>query len=131
MWAPEALQIIFTSTRFKRRLDRSGYVQFRYWRFYAEPGLARRPAVVWLSKEQLTIAFGTTELAHYSVEYAPHGKHIREVTDPQIYDTHHRSPQLPLWQFGDDEWLKILRLSRHLRKKRTQPTVTQEQLFAS
>jgi hypothetical protein len=82
IWDARALQIVFMSTRFRRQLDSSGYVRFRYWRLYGEPGLARRPAVVWLYKENLTIAFDTTELAHYTVEYAPDGTSLRDITHP-------------------------------------------------
>jgi hypothetical protein len=37
---------IFFSTQFTRYLDRSGYIRFRRWRFYAEAGLAKKPATV-------------------------------------------------------------------------------------
>jgi hypothetical protein len=33
---------IFFATEFTRHLDRSGYIRFRRWRFYAESGLAKR-----------------------------------------------------------------------------------------
>src|SRR6266480_7205399 len=33
---------IFFATEFTRRLDRSGYIRFRRWRFYAEEGLAKQ-----------------------------------------------------------------------------------------
>ncbi len=49
---------------------------------------------------------------------------------PQIYETQYRSPQLPLWHFGDDEWLKILRLPpTKQRKKQAQDSVEQQRLF--
>lgn len=120
VWEPAALQLVFHATRFTRRLDASGYVRFRYWRLYAEPGLARRPVAVWLHKEELTIVVDATELAHYTVEYAPDGKQFRDVTHPQVYDTQYRSLQLPLWQFGDTEWLKIL----HLPRSRSETTAS-------
>lgn len=129
VWEPAALHVVFHATRFTRRLDASGYVRFRYWRLYAEPGWARRPVAVWLHKEELTIVIDATEVAHYTVEYAPDGKQFRDVTHPQIYDSQYRSPQLPLWQFGDTEWLKILHLPRYGRKRRPQPDVIQAQLF--
>lgn len=131
VWEPAALQLVFHATRFTRRLDTSGYVRFRYWRLYAEPGLARRPVAVWLHKEELTIVVDATELAHYTVAYAPDGKQFRDVSNPQVYDTPYRSPQLPLWQFGDTEWLKILQLPRYARKRRSQPAMIQTHLFGS
>jgi transposase InsO family protein len=129
VWEPTTLQRVFHSTRFLRRLDTSGYVRFRHWRLYSEPGLARRSAVVWLYKEQLTISYETTELAHYTVEYAPDAKQIRDVTNAQVYTTRYQSPQLRLWQFGDEDWLKILRLPRHVRRRRIRPPIVQEHLF--
>jgi hypothetical protein len=131
VWEAEALDYAFTALRFKRRLDKSGYLRFRYWRLYAEPGLERRPVAVWLYKEQLTVEYHDTQLGSYTVEYQPDGKHFRDVTMPQLYETQYRSPQLPLWQFGDDDWLKIVRLPRlSVRKKRLQPAATQHRLFA-
>ncbi len=111
-------KILPYKSRFTRRLDASGYLRFRYWQLCAEPGLARRPVAVWLQKEALTIVVDATELAHYTVKYAPDGKQFRDVTQPQINDTQYRSPQLPLWQFGDADWLRIIHLPRYTRKRR-------------
>jgi hypothetical protein len=47
-WEPEALHVAFYTTRFGRRLDRLGYVRFRQYRLYGEPGLARGHVAVWL-----------------------------------------------------------------------------------
>ncbi len=131
VWEPDVLHYVFAALRFGRRLDKRGYIQFRCWRLYGEPGLARHRVAIWLYKEQLTIVFDATELAHYTVDYEPDHNHLRDVTNPQTYETQYRSPQLPLCQFGDDVWLKILRSSRlSVRKKRPQPTAVQEQLLA-
>jgi hypothetical protein len=96
IWDSNALQRVFYATRFLRRLDASGYVRFRHWPFYSEPGLAHHFAVVWLYKEHLTLSYKTTELAHYTVEYAPDARQLRDVTNAQVYTTHYRSPQLSL-----------------------------------
>ncbi len=130
VWEPQALHYAFYATRFGRQLDRAGYVRFRHYRLYVEPGLERRRVAVWLYKEQLSIEFNETLLVQYRVEYQPDQKHFRAVADPRIYDTQYRSPQLPLWQFGHDEWLKILRLpSPPARPKRQQLPAIQQQLF--
>lgn len=129
-WASEALDYAFNALRFQRQLDKAGYVRFRYWRLYAERGLERQRVAVWLYKEQLTVEYHDTQLAHYTVTYQPDGKHFHDVTDPDIYETQYRSPQLSLWEFGDAEWLKILRLPRHtIRKKQSSPTLIQQRLF--
>ncbi len=130
VWEEQALHYAFHATRFGRQLDKAGYVRFRHYRLYAEPGLERRRVAVWLYKEQLSIAFNDTLLVQYSVEYQPDQKHFRSIADPQIYETQYRSPQPPLWQFGNDEWLKILRLPPvKIRKKRPQNIATQQRLF--
>ena len=96
VWDEAALHYAFYATRFGRYLDKAGYVRFRHYRLYGEPGLERRRVAVWLYREQLTVEFNETFLAQYRVDYAPNKKHFRAVTNPQIYDTRYRSPQLPL-----------------------------------
>ena len=59
-WDEAALHYAFYATRFGRRLDKTGYVRFRHYRLYAEPGLERRRVAVWLYKEQLSISFNET-----------------------------------------------------------------------
>ena len=85
---------------------------------------------VWLYKEQLTVEYHDTQLAHYTVTYKSDGKYFQDVSDPDIYETQYRSPQLPLREFSDAEWLKILRLPRYgTWKKLRSPTLTQLRLF--
>src|SRR3712207_3329843 len=67
VWDEAALHYAFYATRFGRRLDRSGYVRFRHYRLYAEPGLERRRVAVWLYKEQLSVEFNESLLVQYSV----------------------------------------------------------------
>jgi hypothetical protein len=86
---------------------------------------------VWLYEERLTIAFDDTLLAQSLVEYQPDKKHFRAVSAPQLYTTQYQSPQLPLWEFGDQEWVKVLRLPpRVIRRKQPPPAVIQARLFA-
>jgi hypothetical protein len=64
------------------------------------------------------------------VTYQPDRKHFRSVTNPQVYETQHRSAQLPLWTFGDDEWPKVMRVPpMKVRKKRPLLAVNQPALF--
>lgn len=131
VWDEAALHYAFYATRFGRRLDKTGYVRFRHYRVYAEPGLERRRVAVWLYKEQLSIEFNETLLVQYTVTYQPDHKHFRSIADPHIYETQYRSPQLPLWQFGDDEWLKVLRLPLlKVRKQHRRHMAIQQRLFA-
>ena len=131
VWVEQALHYAFYATRFGRQLDKSGYVRFRHYRLYAEPGLDRRRVAIWLYQEQLSIEFNNTLLVQYSVEYQPDRRHFRAVTDPRIYETQYQSLQLPLWQFGDEEWLKILRLPpAKQRRKQSSNSVMQQRLFS-
>jgi transposase InsO family protein len=105
---PEELHRIFYATRFGRVLDKAGYLRFRCWRLYGEAGLARYPAAVWLYRETLTVEFADQPIAQYSVAYQPDHTHLLAVTDPRLFETQYRSSQLPLWELGDGDWLKIL-----------------------
>jgi len=90
-------------------------VRFRYWRIYGEHGLARRQAAVWLYGESLLLEFSDQPLAQYSVAYEPDHRHLREVVPRQLFETRYRSSQLALWELGDGEWLKVVRLPRRER----------------
>lgn len=120
------LHRIFHTTRFTRRVDAAGYVQFRQWRIYSEYGLAAHQVAVWLYGDTLTLVFDDTALAQYRVRYQPDAKHLRTVMEPQLFDTIYRSAQLALWTFRDDEWLKVLPVHRALRQR--QPAVRAWQL---
>jgi len=81
-------------------LDRSGYLRFRRWRFYAEAGLAKKPVIVHLSTNALRVEYENTDLALYTVIRHEDYKHITEVANPHVLETSYRSPQLtrlPAW----------------------------------
>jgi hypothetical protein len=54
---------IFFATEFTRHLDRSGYIRFCRWRFYAESGLAKQEVQVSFYTSTLKIEYQETELA--------------------------------------------------------------------
>jgi hypothetical protein len=87
-----------------------GYIRFRHWRIYGERGLAGRGAAVWLYGETLLLEFADEPLAQYSVAYDPDRRGLRDVVPRQLFETQYRSPQLSLWELGEGEWLKVLRL---------------------
>ncbi len=128
--APEELHRIFHSTRFGRRLDRLGYCRFRHWRVYGERGLAGSGVAVWLYGEHLTVEFADEPLAQYRVRYAPDKQHLKEVTVVELFDTPHRSRQLPLWELGDGEWLKAIRREPYATRRQRPPTHSQARLFS-
>jgi transposase InsO family protein len=128
---PNELHRIFYTTRFTRRVDTHGYVQFRQWRIYGEYGVAGQRTVIWLYGETLTVVFNDTPLAQYRVTYQPDLVHLRTVTDPQLFDTIYRSAQLLLWDVHEDTWLKVVRLPGRAMPPKRQPVhVVQPRLFA-
>ena len=78
---------IFFATEFTRHLDRSGYIRFRRWRFYAEAGLAKQEVSVHIYTSTLKIEYQDTELAFYTMEWAEDNKHIKEVKNPHVIET--------------------------------------------
>lgn len=127
---PAELHRIFYTTRFGRTLDTLGYVRFRHWRIYGEQGLARQRAAVWLYGETLLLEFSDEPLAQYSVAHAPDHRHLRDIVPRQLFETQYRSPQLPLWELGDGEWLKVVRVPPGtLRRQRKDAPHQQLQLI--
>ncbi|MDQ2787060.1 MAG: helix-turn-helix domain-containing protein [Chloroflexota bacterium] len=127
---PEELHRLFYRTRFGRYVDRLGYVRFRHWRIYGERGLAKEHAAVWLYGETLTIEFADEPLAQYRVRYQSDKKQLRAVTEPRLFETPFASPQLPLWELNDAEWLKVIRRADYAPRRPRQTPPVQASLFA-
>ncbi|HZQ37005.1 MAG TPA: helix-turn-helix domain-containing protein, partial [Dehalococcoidia bacterium] len=71
---PAALERLFQPVRYGRKLDRSGYVRFRNWRVYGNRALPKRPSMVWLSEETLTVQYGAHPLAYHTVQVNRRGE---------------------------------------------------------
>ncbi len=125
---PDELHRVFYSTRFGRKLNALGYVRFRHWRVYGEHGLAGERAAVWLYGENLTLEYADEPLSRYKVRYQPDKRNLLDVGDPRLYDTPHRSPQPPLWELGDGEWLKVVRLSGYAPRRKREMAAAQATL---
>jgi hypothetical protein len=125
---PEELHRIFYSTRFGRVLDRAGFARFRCWRVYAERGLGGEPVAVWLYAEHLTLVYQDEPLAQYRVAYQPDQCRLKAVTPAQLFETTYRSPQVPLWTAGDDDWLPVLRLPAYAPRQPRATGATQPNL---
>jgi hypothetical protein len=130
LFDPAELHRIFYTTRFGRVLDRAGFVRFRRWRVYAERGLPGEPVAVWLYAEHLTLVYQDEPLAQYRVTYQPDKRHLKTVTEGQRFETPHRSPQLPLWAWGEGDWLRVLRLPEYTPRQPRRETAAQAALFA-
>ena len=129
VYTPEELHRTFCTTRFHRRFDQYGYIRFRHWRLYGEQGLARRTAVVWLYGETLTVTFDDARLAQYRVSYQPDLTHFRTIEEPHVFETPYRSPQLPLWELGEDEWYKVVRVPPSRLRRHQKRIGIQQMLF--
>ncbi len=128
-YEPEELDKIFRATRFSRTLDRLGYARFRHFRVYAEEGLTGERAAVWLYGENLTLEYADDTLSTYKVKYQPGGKGLLDVSEPKLYDTPHRSPQPHLWELGEAEWLKVVRMPEYAPHRRRRAIGVQEALL--
>jgi transposase InsO family protein len=117
LFTVEALQAIFTSTRAGRSVGRAGYLRFRHWRIYGEAGLAGNRAAIWLYGETLSVTYANTIVAQYEVTFAPDKQQIFDLTKPHLFATAFQHPQEPLWEFSDEEWLKVLRLSPYSKRR--------------
>jgi hypothetical protein len=119
---PEPIARILYATHFTRYLDRSGYIRFRNWRFYAEAGLARSKVQVHIYTSTLKVEYQETDLALYTIEWQDDNKHIKDASNPRVIETRYRSPQLTLWSLGPDEWLLFKRLPDYAARKKRRPS---------
>jgi hypothetical protein len=124
----EELLRLFT-VRSRRRLDRQGYVRFRYWRVYGERGLAGAEGAVWLYGENLTVHFAEEPLAQHKVAYASAGKRLRQITEPRLFETPFQSPQMFLREQGLDDWHLVLKLPEYAPRRRRGNLAVQPPLF--
>ena len=128
-FAQEALHRVFYRTRSGRTLDRLGYLRFRNWRMYGERGLAGERVAVWLYERTLTVEFADEALAQYTATYQPDKRHFMAMAESRLFETPHRSPQLPLWELGDGEWLKVLPVPTYAGREPRRASERQERLF--
>jgi transposase len=131
---PGDLTRAFFSTRFVRRLDVLGYARIRHWRVYAEEGLARCEVALWLGDDGLVVEHGGLTLSRYDVSFSGGGRRLEAVTNPRLFATGHRSPQLKLFALGEalgeGGWLKALRLEAYTTRSPKAPEVLQGVLFS-
>lgn len=106
----EELAAAFAPVQMPRRVDRSGYIRFRRWRLYGERGLSQQTVGVWLTEERLVIVYSDEPLARYTVRYARDRRQLRTVREERLFVTPFQSPQPPLWEPAEGEWLRVLRL---------------------
>jgi transposase len=117
----EDLARLFVPLRHGRRVDPQGYVQFRHWRIYGERGVNSQHASVWLTEEYLTVQFAAEPLARYRVAYERDHKRLRDLSEPRLFETRYRSPQLPLLELRTEDWRLMFRLPAAAPRRRRHP----------
>jgi putative transposase len=119
---PDALARLFAPLRYERRLDRSGYVQFRRWRVYGNRALAQAAALVWLSEETLTVEAQAEPLAYYTVKVNRRGE-LTAVTAPRLLPARYQARQPRLWPWvpNSAEWQLALRVPTRGRRRQRPP----------
>ncbi len=130
LFDPEDLHRVFAHARWGRVVDQAGFVRFRHWRRYGERGLTGERVAVWPCAERQRLVFRDEPLAQYRVTYQAAKRRRKTVAEERRFDTPHRSPQPPLWAWGADEWLRVLRLSAYAPRRRPTSDQCQAPLFA-
>lgn len=119
---------------FVRRLDVLGYARLKHWRIYGEEGLARREVAVWLGDGGLVLEYGGDALSRYDVSFSTGETKLGNVTNPRLFDTRYRSPQLKLFALeealGEGGWVKALGLDGYAARSRSKPEALQGVLFS-
>ena len=106
---PSDLSRAFYSTRFVRRLDALGYARLKHWRIYGEEGLAMCEVALWLGDDGLVVEYGGETLSRYDVSFSPGETGLDAVTNPRLFATRYRTPQLKFFAIED----VLGRLGRH------------------
>lgn len=123
------LERAFLAVRFSRVLDAFGYARFRDWRVSGEEGLAKREAALWLQEKTLTVEHEGQTLSRYDVEYLPGTGNLAAVARPRLFGSSHALPQLRLFELGDAQWLKALKLEAYAPRRPRRPQALQQALL--
>jgi hypothetical protein len=101
---------------------------------YGEEGLARCEVALWLGNEGLSVEYGGRTLSRYDVSFSPGSGKLEDVSNPRLFVTSYRTPQLKLFaleeMLGEGGWLKALRLEEYAARIRQRPSALQQTLFA-
>ena len=69
-------------------------------------------------------------MAQYAVTYARDRRHLRTVREERVFVTPFQSPQPPLWEPAEGEWLRVLQLPAPLPRRPRRAVGEQPVLFA-
>jgi len=121
------------SPRFTRKLDSFGYARLKHWRVHAEEGLAKCEVALWLGIDGLSVEYGGQTLSRYDDSLSSAATKLKDVTNPRLFVTRYRTPQLKLFALedvlGESGWVKALRLEEYAVRTRQRPQGLQDVLF--
>jgi hypothetical protein len=131
--APELIYRAFSAMGETRTLTRAGYARFRNFLLYGERELAGHKTSINIYQDALTLEYETYPLSRYSVEWQPDDTHFLRVGNPRLYNHPYQSPQLPLWEPSEVEWIVILRADSksHRRRKKVHLLLIQPPLMTT
>jgi putative transposase len=110
---PKRLRHLFGRTQCLRTVNRYGCVSVQRFYIYAENGLSRQRVAIWIYEGELTIEYQQTLLARYQCDYDRQQKRLHALSQPILYPTAFRSPQLELMELDDEQWRKFLQRPAH------------------
>jgi len=110
---PKWLRQRFGRTHFLRTVNRYGCVSVQRFYIYAESGLSRQRVAIWIYEGELTIEYQQTLLARYQCDYDRQQERLHALSQPTLYPTAFRSPQLELMELDDEQWRKFLQRPAH------------------
>ena len=87
---------------------------------------------MWLGDGEMAVEYAGRTLSRYDVSLSREAK-LEAVTNPRLFATGHRSPQLRLFgledALGEGGWLKALKLAGYAARSRRPPEALQQALF--
>lgn len=101
------------SSHFLRTVNRYGFVSVQRFYISAESGLSRQRVAIWICEGELTIEYHQTLLARYQCDYDRKQEQLQALSQPLLYPTACRSPQLELIELDDEQWRKFLQRPAH------------------
>jgi hypothetical protein len=75
------------------------------------------------------VEHGGEPLSRYDVEYLPGTDGLAAVARPRLFESCHALPQLRLFELGNAQWLKALKLEGYAPRRHRSPQALQEALF--
>ncbi len=116
--APKRLRQLFERAEFLRTVNRYGFVSVQRFYVYAESGLSRKRVSIWIYEGELGIEYQQTFVARYRCDYDAKQGQLQAVSEPTLYTTEFRSPQLELIELDDAQWVKCQRRPTRTYAKR-------------